>query len=127
LASASLRSRFAGRRTGSALVGEHGPDPGHDGEGGQEQTLEQDRVVDVGTGGGTGDRYAIAGSGEMVLAALLATVCGLGADQIAAALGPHRGAVEDEARLVARKARHGVPSRRNRRRAASTRTVVTGG
>ena len=36
-----------------ALVCEHDRDPGRDGEGSQEQTLEQDRVVDIGPGGGT--------------------------------------------------------------------------
>src|SRR4051812_4277034 len=31
-----------------AFVGEHGPDPGHYGKGGQKQPLEDERVVDVG-------------------------------------------------------------------------------
>ena len=44
------------------FVREHGPDPGHDGEGGQEQALEQERAVDVGRRGRAGgDRHAITG------------------------------------------------------------------
>src|SRR3954452_14935060 len=34
-----------------AFVGEHGPDPRHDGEGGQEQPLEHQSVIDVRRGG----------------------------------------------------------------------------
>src|SRR4051812_28297727 len=55
-----------------AFVGEHGPDPRHDGEGGQEQPLEHQSVVDVGCGGRTGDGHAVAG--DVVLGAPLAPV-----------------------------------------------------
>src|SRR3954464_1262870 len=37
------------------FVREHGPDAGHDREGGQEQALENERVVDVGRGRHTRD------------------------------------------------------------------------
>ena len=33
-----------------AFVREHGPDPGHDREGSQEQALEDQRVIDIGAG-----------------------------------------------------------------------------
>ena len=73
-----------------ALVREHGPDLGHDGEGGQEQALEQHRIVDVGRRGRAGYRHAITGHCDMVLGPALAAVGGVGAGQVAAALGPHR-------------------------------------
>src|SRR5215217_5418002 len=44
-----------------AFVGEHRADARHDREGGQEQPLEGERVVDVCRCGDTGDRHASAG------------------------------------------------------------------
>src|SRR4051812_35492737 len=82
-----------------AFVGEHGPDPRHDGEGGQEQPLEHQSVVDVGCGGRTGDGHAVAG--DVVLGAPLAPVSWVGPGQ--------------------------VPSRRNWRKVATTRTVADRG
>src|SRR4051812_25196914 len=81
-----------------AFVGEHGPDPRHDGEGGQEQPLEHQSVVDVGCGGRTGDGHAVARdvvtgdghavAGDVVLGAPLAPVSWVGPGQITTALGP---------------------------------------
>ena len=141
-----------------AAVGEHGPDPGHHGEGGQEQALEQHGVVDVGCGCRAGDRHAVPGDGDVVFCASLAAVGGLGpvrspprlarteqlsmikvglprimATSMACTLGKvpvcaqrakARRKVEPLAwASSARRLRHGVPSRRNRRRVASTRTT----
>src|SRR4051794_18009236 len=63
-----------------AFVGEHGPDPRHDGEGGQEQPLEHQSVVDVGCGGRTGDGHAVAR--DVVLGAPFAPVSWVGPGQI---------------------------------------------
>lgn len=91
------------------LVGEHGPDADHDGKGVQEQALEQHRVIDVGRGHGTGDRHAITRGGEVVLGALLAAIGRVGAGQIAATLGPHRTAVEDQVGMAPQhRQEHGV-------------------
>jgi hypothetical protein len=56
------------------LVREHRADAGHDGEGGQEQPLEQEGVVDVGGRRRTGDGHPIARGGEVVLGPALAPV-----------------------------------------------------
>src|SRR4051812_48164822 len=72
-----------------AFVGEHGPDPRHDGKGGQEQPLEYQSVVDVGCSGRTGDRHAVAPGRDVVLGAPLAPVSWVGPGQITTALGPH--------------------------------------
>jgi hypothetical protein len=48
------------------LFRDHGPDLGHDGKRHQEQALEQHRIIDVGTGSGTGDRHAITGHRDVV-------------------------------------------------------------
>src|SRR3954452_11788655 len=85
-----------------ALVGEHGPDPRHDGEGGQEQPLEHQSVIDVRRGGRTGDRHA--GARDGVLGAPLASISRIGASQIATALGPHRARIEDQGRVAAQHA-----------------------
>jgi len=72
-----------------ALVGEHGPDPRHDGEGGQEQPLEHQSVVDVGRRGRAGDGHTVAPGRDVVLGAPLASVSRIGPGQITAPLGPH--------------------------------------
>ena len=87
-----------------AFIGEHGPDPRHDGEGGQEQPLEHQSVIDVGCGGRTGDRHAVAHGRDMVLGASLASISRIGASQIATALGPHRASIEDQGRVAAQHA-----------------------
>ena len=61
-----------------AFVGEHGPDPRHDGKGGQEQALEHQSVIDVGRRGRAGDRHAVADGRDVVLGAPLARSVGLG-------------------------------------------------
>jgi hypothetical protein len=81
-----------------AFVREHGAGASHDGEGGQEQAVEQERVVDVGGRGGAGYRHAIAGHRGVVLGAPLTAVRGVGADNLAAAFGLYRAAAHDQGR-----------------------------
>jgi hypothetical protein len=145
-----------------SFVGDHGADTGHDGEGGEEQALEDDGVVDVGGCGRARDGDAVRSDRDVVLGAALASVGRVGAGAVACALGPHRAGVQDEPGVaaphgnqqgvhlpsrpvraqrsrarrsveplamsaVAFRLRHGVPSRRNRRRVATTRIVAAGG
>jgi len=79
-----------------ALVGKRRPDPGQDGEGGLEQALEQDGVVDIGRRGHAGDRQAVPVDRDVVLGPLLGPIGRVGAGQVAAALGPHYAAVHDQ-------------------------------
>src|SRR4051812_37529058 len=72
-----------------ALVGENRTDAGHDCEGGQEQALDNERVVDIGRGHGAGHRYAVPVSPNVVFGAPLAAVGWIGTGEIAASLGPH--------------------------------------
>src|ERR1700759_135691 len=61
-----------------AFVGEHRADPGHDREGGEEQALEDERVIDVGRGHGAGHRHAIPVHREWYLLPRLPRSVGLG-------------------------------------------------
>src|ERR1700741_4594413 len=61
-----------------AFGGEHRADAGHDREGGEEQALEEERVVDVGRGHGAGHRHAIPVGCDMVLGAPLGRSVGFG-------------------------------------------------
>src|SRR5215203_5156841 len=72
-----------------ALVSEDRADAGHDCEGGQEQALEDERVVDVGRGHSAGHWYAIPVSSNVVFGASLAAVGWVGTGEVAASLGPH--------------------------------------
>jgi hypothetical protein len=87
-----------------ALVAEHGADPGHDREGTQEQALEQDRVVDVGRGGGAGHRHAVPVHRDMVLGAPLAPIRRVRAGEVAAAFGAHGACIEDQVGMAAQHA-----------------------
>ncbi len=140
------------------LVGEHGADAGHDRECRQEQPVEDQRVVDVGRGGGAGDRNAAPSTATWYLVPRLARSVGLGPVRSLPRLAPteqlsrirsgwpcsmptstewaraNRPVLDQRAKQrrrveplastsVALRLRHGVPSRRNRRSVASTRTV----
>ena len=87
-----------------AFVGEHGPDPGHDGEGGQEQPLEHQSVVDVGRGGPQATGTPSPSSAMWYLVPRLPRSVGIGPGQIAAALGPHRARIEDQVGIAAQHA-----------------------
>ena len=54
-----------------SLVGEDGPDTGHDGEGTKKQTLEQHGIVDIGRRGEAGGGDAIPPRGDVVFGARL--------------------------------------------------------
>src|SRR4051794_41299556 len=82
-----------------ALVGENRADAGHDREGGQEQALEDERVVDIGRGHSAGHRYAVPVSSDVVFGASLAAVGWVGTGEVATTLGPHRAAIEDQVRM----------------------------
>jgi hypothetical protein len=145
-----------------ALVGEYGTDARHDGEGGQKQPLENERVVDIGGRGHAGDRDAGPVHGDMILGAPLGAIRRVRAGKVAPALGApeqvsrirsgwprsmptsmawtcaskpvsaqrlrlRRRVAPLACSVVAIRLRHGVPSRRNRRKAASTRMVAVGG
>ena len=140
-----------------AFVGEHGLDAGHDSEGGEKQVLEDERVVDVGRGHGAGHWHAIPGTWCPAWPGLSgwtrARAATLGAhgtavqDQVGVtaqhadqhgmdagqqALSTQRAKLRHRVAplawsAVAVRLRHGVPSRRNRRKAASTRMVAVGG
>jgi len=145
-----------------APTGEQHCDPGHNGEGGKEQALEQDGVVDIGRGGYARDRHTLAGDCDLAFCAPLAAAGGVGSGEFAAAFGAQLATVHDQGRVaaqhghqqcvhlaqqsclcpalkgtaqgqplalpaLARRLRHGVPSRRNWRRVASTRTVSARG
>src|SRR3954452_4647454 len=79
-----------------AFIGEHGSDASHNREGGQEQPLEDERIVDVRRCGETGHRHAITVHGDMILGSPLAAVGRVRTGEIAPTLGPHRTAVEDQ-------------------------------
>ena len=79
-----------------ALIGEHGPDPGHDRVSGQEQALEDQRVVDVGGGGHTRDRHTVPIHRDIVLRAPLGPIGRVGSREIPCALGAHRATVQDQ-------------------------------
>src|SRR4051794_6922540 len=79
-----------------AFVGEDGADAGRDREGGQEQPLEDEGVVDVGGGGKTSDRDAGPVDRDMVLRAALGAVRRVGPGEVTAALGAYRAAIEDQ-------------------------------
>jgi hypothetical protein len=81
--------------------GAHGPDTGHDCEGGQEQPLEEERVIDIGRRGEAGDRHAVPVGRDVVLGAPFAAVARVGAGAIATALGPHRAGIEDQVGMAA--------------------------
>jgi hypothetical protein len=83
-----------------AFVGEHGPDAGHDGEGSEEQPLEDERVVDVGRCGGARDRHAVPGDRDVILGAPFGPVRQIGPGESAAALGADRAAVQDQVRVA---------------------------
>jgi hypothetical protein len=61
-----------------ALVRKHGLDPGQDAEGGQEQPLEDQGVVDVRRRGRAGDGDAVAGGRDVMLGAPLASIRRMG-------------------------------------------------
>ena len=50
-----VAAQFAMRLGVVALIGEHGPEAGHHRKGGQEQALENERIVDMGRGRHTCD------------------------------------------------------------------------
>src|SRR3954451_270978 len=79
-----------------AFVGICIADARHDGEGGEKQPLKDERVGHVGGGGQAGHRRAVSVRGNVVFGAHLSPVRRVGTDQIAASLGPHRAAVEDQ-------------------------------
>jgi hypothetical protein len=87
-----------------ALVGEHGADARHHREGGQEQPFENERVVGVGLGRGASDRHAVSVDRDVVLGAPLAPVGGVRAGEVAAALGAHGAAVQDQVGMPAQHA-----------------------
>src|SRR4051794_11216401 len=58
-----------------ALIGEHGPDAGHHGKGGQKQPLEDERVVDIGGRCHTRDRHPVSVYRDILLRAPLDTSC----------------------------------------------------
>ena len=92
-----------------ALVRKHRADPGHDRKGGQEQALEDERVVDVGRGHSAGHRHAIPVGCDMVLGAPLGPVRRIRAGEVAPALGAHGTGVEDQVGVAAQHAdQHGV-------------------
>jgi hypothetical protein len=144
------------------FVREHGADAGHNGEGGQEQALEDEGVVDVGGCRNAGDGVPFPVTATWYLVPRLPRSVGLGpvsspprlarteqlstigselprsiATSVACtrASTPSRAQASKQRRSVepltlsrvARKLRHGVPSRRNWRKVASTRTVTAGG
>jgi hypothetical protein len=106
----------------------------------------------VGRGRRAGDRNAVPGDRDVILTAPLGAVRGIGPGEVAATLGSHRAAVQDQVGMapqhadqhgvnlrqqlglrptrqeaaelacasVAFRPRHGVPSRRNRRKVAAT-------
>src|SRR3954453_7339723 len=71
-----------------AFVGEYRANAGHDREGGQEQPLEDKRVIDIGCRGEAGDRDAVPVGPDVGLGAPLAAVGRMGAGKIAAARRP---------------------------------------
>ena len=92
-----------------ALVGEYGPDARHDGESGQKQPLEDERVVDIGGRGHAGDRDAGPVHGDMILGAPLGTIRRVWAGKVAPALGAHRAGVQDQVGVAAQHAdQHGM-------------------
>src|SRR4051794_6600817 len=74
-------------------------DAGHDREGGEEQALKDERVVDIGRGHSAGHRYAVPVSSDVVFGASLAAVGWVGTGEVATTLGPHRAAIEDQVRM----------------------------
>ena len=87
-----------------ALVRKHRANPGHDRKGGQEQALEDERVVDVGRGDGAGHRHAIPVGCDVILAAPLGQIRRIGAGEVAPALGAHGTGVEDQVGVAAQHA-----------------------
>src|SRR3954462_7305133 len=72
------------------FVREHRPDPGHDRKGGQEQALEDERVIDVGRGRNTRDRHPVSIHRDIVLRASHGEVRRVGPRQITPAFGAYR-------------------------------------
>src|SRR4051794_13122482 len=58
-----------------AFVGEYRADAGHDREGGQEQPLEEECVVDVCRCGDIGHRHAVPGGGDMIFGSRPVPAC----------------------------------------------------
>src|ERR1700761_1332065 len=145
-----------------AVVGEHRADPGHDRKGGQEQALEDERVVTVAAVTVQATGTPSSSVAIWYLVPRLARSVGLGpvrspprlarteqvsrirsgwprsmptsmawtraSKPVSAQPARQRRRVAPLAwAAVAVRLRHGVPSRRNRRRVASTRTVAVGG
>src|SRR3954451_21428820 len=79
-----------------AFVGEYGANPSHDREGGQEQPLEDKRVIDIGRRREAGDWHAVPIGGDVVFGASLGPIGRIGTGQIATALGAHRTGIEDQ-------------------------------
>src|SRR5215212_8500964 len=79
-----------------ARVGVQPADRGADGQGQAQQVREEPRVVDVGGRGHGGQREAVGRGHHVVLGPGLAAVGGVGAGQLAAALGPDRTTVDHD-------------------------------
>src|SRR4051795_12436313 len=84
-----------------ALVGEYRANAGHDRKGGQEQPLEDKRVINIGRRREAGHRHALAIGGNVVFGASLGPIGRIGAGEIAPALGPHRAGIEDQVGMAA--------------------------
>ena len=78
------------------FVGEHGADPGHNREGGQEQALEDERIVNIGGGGHARNRHAASIYCDVVFGPPLGTVGRIGPGEIPCAFGAHRATVQDQ-------------------------------